>query len=391
MSHQTFLVSNTVLNEFTTCTQLQYSGKLDISSAKKQKWTFFYRLGRIVWATGGNHPLRRWYRQITLYCPEINIDSMQLTAKDVSGDFWDYQLLVKLYKTQKIQREQLKSIVDNTIAELLFDVNQLETFTYLSCERNQEIILDPLMSFTGVDISVKLMQDSWQNWLETGLGAISPDLAPVLQKPEQLQQKINPAIYKHFVTLLKGQYTLRDLAVKMKQSLLPLSRSLLPYIQREIIGLLEVPDLQLPTTKTKNKSIVTPPKKTNPPLIACVDDSPQVGHMLETILLSHGLRLLKVEDSVQALPILIQHKPDLIFLDLVMPVASGYEICAQLRRVSIFAQTPVIILTSSDGVFDRVRAKVIGSTDFISKPIVAETVMAMICKYLQLPLFPKNG
>jgi two-component system, chemotaxis family, response regulator PixG len=88
---------------------------------------------------------------------------------------------------------------------------------------------------------------------------------------------------------------------------------------------------------------------------------------------------------VQALPILIEHKPDLIFLDLVMPVASGYEICAQLRRISVFANTPVIILTGSDGLFDRVRAKLVGSTDFITKPVTAEKVMGIVRKYVQAP------
>ncbi|HLO87164.1 MAG TPA: response regulator, partial [Nostocaceae cyanobacterium] len=115
------------------------------------------------------------------------------------------------------------------------------------------------------------------------------------------------------------------------------------------------------------------------------DDSPLVCQMLEEILTSHGLRFIKIQDAVQALPTLIQDKPDLIFLDLVMPIASGYEICTQLRRISTFANTPVIILTGSDGLLDRVRAKVVGSTDFISKPIVAERVISIVRKYLNFP------
>ncbi|MEO0970494.1 MAG: response regulator, partial [Cyanobacteria bacterium J06639_18] len=138
--------------------------------------------------------------------------------------------------------------------------------------------------------------------------------------------------------------------------------------------------------KTIQKNKTTTPGKPNNSggsLIACVDDSPQVSQMLEQILIPNGLRLVKIQDPLQALPVLIEHKPELIFLDLVMPVASGYEICAQLRRVSLFAETPVIILTGSDGLFDRVRAKVVGSTDFITKPVVAEKVMNVIRKYLQ--------
>ncbi|MUH00514.1 response regulator [Scytonema sp. UIC 10036] len=377
------LVWNKLLSEFQACTQLQYSGKLDIKNTEGQTWTFFYRLGRIVWATGGDQPLRRWYRQMARYCPELNIQKIQLRMEDISKDYWDYRLLANLYKTEQIQREQIKAIVDNTIAEVLFDAIQQANLASVSCDRNQATALEVLFSSTGVDMSMKLMQDSWQTWLETGLEHISPNLAPILKQPEQLQHQVSASTYKNFVTLLNGKSTLRDLAVKMKQSVLPLTRSLFPYIQNGTIELIQVPDLPLQVSGTQKTAL--PSIKSTAPLIACVDDSPQVCQMLEGILLSHGLRCVKIEDSVQALPILIQSKPELIFLDLVMPVANGYEICGQLRRTSMLADTPVIILTSSDGVFDRVRAKVAGCTDFITKPIVANKVIATIEKYLQAP------
>lgn len=70
-----------------------------------------------------------------------------------------------------------------------------------------------------------------------------------------------------------------------------------------------------------------------------------------------------------------------------MPYTSGYEICAQLRKISFFAKTPIIILTGSNGIFDRTRAKVVGSTDFLNKPIVVDQVMAMLNKYLPVQSF----
>jgi two-component system, chemotaxis family, response regulator PixG len=85
---------------------------------------------------------------------------------------------------------------------------------------------------------------------------------------------------------------------------------------------------------------------------------------------------------VKALVQLLEHKPDLIFLDLVMPIANGYEICAQIRRVSAFKETPVIILTSNDGIVDRVRAKMVGSSGFLAKPIEQDRVLSVLQKYL---------
>jgi two-component system, chemotaxis family, response regulator PixG len=384
MPHQE-LISNNLVNEFKTCTQLQYNGKLNIKSSKGSQWTFYYRLGRIVWATGGTHPFRRWRRHLAQNCPQIDVDKLQLRSQDLSIDYWDYRLLEIFYKKQKIQREQINSIVDNTIAELLFDLALQGNFASISCNRSQDVILETPMSFTSAEMSVKHMQDSWRIWSEAGLANFSPDLAPVLRRPEQLEQMLSPSVYKNFVNLINGKFTLRDLAMKMKQSVLPLTRSLLPYILKGIIELVEVPDLPLGITEVNNNSGITQAKKRTTPLVACVDDSQMVCKMLEDIITSNGLRFVKIQDAVQALPTLIQDKPDLIFLDLIMPVASGYEICTQLRRISTFSNTPIIILTGSDGLLDRVRAKVVGSTDFLTKPVVADKVMSIIRKYLPTP------
>ena len=385
MTHSELIFSNNLVNEFKTCTQLQYNGKLNIKSSKGSQWTFYYRLGRIVWATGGTHPFRRWRRNMAQNCPQIDVEKLQLRLKDVSLDYWDYRILEIFHKKQKIQREQIQCIAENTIAELLFDLAMQGNFASISCNRNQEVILEAPISFTSAEMSVKHMQDSWKIWSEAGLANFSPDLAPVIRRPEQLQQMVSPSVYKNFVNLINGKLTLRDLAVKMKQSVLPLTRSLLPYILKGIIELVEIPDMPLVVSEGNNKPITPQPKKPIAPLVACVDDSPQVCKMLEDIITSNGLRFIKIQDAVQALPILIQDKPDLIFLDLIMPVASGYEICTQLRRISAFANTPVIILTGSDGLLDRVRAKVVGSTDFMTKPVVADKVMSIIRKYLPTP------
>ncbi|MEH2083171.1 MAG: response regulator [Nostoc sp.] len=376
------LISNNLVNEFKSCTQLQYNGKLNIKSSKGSQWTFYYRLGRIVWATGGTHPFRRWRRHIAQNCPQIDIDKLQLRRQDLSIDYWDYQLIEVFYKKQKIQREQIQSIAENTIAELLFDLALEGNFTSLSCNRSQDVILETPMNFTSAEMSVKHMQDSWKIWSEAGLANFSPDLAPVLRRPEQLEQMVSPSVYKNFVNLINGKFTLRDLAMKIKQSVLPLTRSLLPYILKGIIELIEVPDLPLGVTEINNNSTTTQAKKRIAPLVACVDDSPLVCKMLEDVVTSNGLRFVKIQDAVQALPTLIQDKPDLIFLDLIMPVASGYEICTQLRRISTFSNTPIIILTGSDGLLDRVRAKVVGSTDFLTKPVMPDKIMGIIRKYL---------
>ena len=379
-----------LFNQFKKCIQIQYNGQLNIKSSKGRKWTFYYRLGRIVWATGSDHPFRRWRRNMAKYCPDVDVSKIRCRDEDIAIDFWDYQLLDVLYKKQKIQREKIHAIVESTIAELFFDLAQELDFTSVTCSYSQEVMLEMPMSFTNADMSIKQMQDAWSIWSQAGLTNISPNLAPVLRRPEQLQQMVNPSVYKNFVSFINGQFTLRELGMKMKQDVMPVTRSLLPYILKGIIELVPVPDLPL-TVEFSSSTTVKQPRKQTAPLIVCVDDSPQVCKILEEIMTRNGLRFIQIQDAVQALPIIIQEKPDLIFLDLIMPIASGYEICTQLRRISAFAQTPVIILTGNDGLVDRVRAKVVGSTDFMSKPIVADRVMNMVRKYLRTPNLSNNN
>jgi chemotaxis family two-component system response regulator PixG len=104
---------------------------------------------------------------------------------------------------------------------------------------------------------------------------------------------------------------------------------------------------------------------------------------MQKILEEAGYQFIGIQDSIKALPTLIETKPDLIFLDLIMPIANGYEICTQIRRVSWLKETPVIILTGNDGIVDRVRAKMVGSSDFLSKPVNAEKVLAAVKKHLE--------
>jgi chemotaxis family two-component system response regulator PixG len=136
------------------------------------------------------------------------------------------------------------------------------------------------------------------------------------------------------------------------------------------------------TTDSRTPPTLAGPDKENRPLIICIDDCPLTQKLLKGIITKAGYRFFGIEQAVMALPILIEQKPDLILLDLVMPIANGYEICTQIRRVSLLKDTPVAILTGRDGLVDRVRAKIVGCSDFIAKPVETEKVVAVIEKYL---------
>ncbi len=229
---------------------------------------------------------------------------------------------------------------------------------------------------------VQQSNDHWQAWCQAGLAKVSPNLSPKIEEPLQLQQHALATVYKNLVAVIDGNRTLREMSVQMKKDLLLLTRSLAVYIRKGLVSLKKVADLPPPLPKVK--PICTSPRfavRSTQPLIACVDDSPQTARLLKPILEPAGYGLISIQDSINAVTEIIEHKPDLIFLDLVMPVVNGYEICSQLRRVSQFKKTPIIILTSHDGIVDRVRAKVVGGSGFLTKPIEREKVIATVQQF----------
>ena len=373
---------DTLLSEFDKCIQFQYNGNLDFKDTLGNKWTFYHHLGQIVWATGGIHPRRRWLRNIALICPRFDIDKLLLGEEEILIDYWDYLLLENLYHKQEINQTQFNDFVVKTVGEQLFDLAQQLNISDFSWKFKQDRILKPILSSTSTNMLFQEMKNSWHDWSNAGLTHLSPHLSPILTQPEKLRQQVSPIVYKNFERLINGQHTLWDLAVKMQQSVLAITNSLHPFINEGIVEFIEVADVQLSIKKGQKNSQLKSVRENNSPLIACIDDSLQVTKIIENIITSDGMKFIGIQDPLQALPILIENKPDLIFLDLMMPMVNGYQICEQLRRISVFSQVPIIILTSSDGAFDRVRAKIFGATDFLNKPIEKDRIFTILNKYL---------
>ena len=124
------------------------------------------------------------------------------------------------------------------------------------------------------------------------------------------------------------------------------------------------------------------PQRNQAATVVYVDDSPKDSQAMANIITSAGYSYSNIADSLQALPLLLERRPQLIFLDLVMPMANGYELCAQIRRISLFSRTPIVIVTNNDGLVDRVRAKLVGASDFVSKPIEEKRILKITNKYL---------
>jgi chemotaxis family two-component system response regulator PixG len=364
------------------CMQMRYTGKLTIKNYQGKTWSLYYQYGQLVWATGGTHTYRRWQRNINQNCPLLAINQINYDETIMSLDYWDYVLLLQLYRDNLIQSEQVKEIVVNTLKEIFFDLYQKANFTSLTFNKKSEQVLDIEIISISNRILLKQVQTEWNNWVMAGLSHISPHLAPVIIQSENLGQEVSKVVHQNFERLMNGNYTLYDLSVKMNQNILAITGSLMPYISRGIMEVRKVPDISLPWNRSKLNHVSKLTTNSKVPVIACVDDSANFCKLLERVITSHSMKFISIQDPIQALPTLIQNKPDLIFLDLMMPTVNGYELCAQLRCISIFSKTPIVILTASERVFDQARAKVYGATDFINKSVSMNQVLATIQKHI---------
>jgi two-component system, chemotaxis family, response regulator PixG len=364
--------------------QQRATGELAITCSQQPtpQWRLYFYLGRLVYATGGSHAARRWYRAIKYRCPEFYKSGWLLKAQS-DHELWEVDLINQAVNQGQITTAQAKAIIQSIVQEVMFAI--VEQKVVISHWVAGKQLVQPI-AFLAIDQVIQQAQQLRQEWRAAGLGSLqellpqfSPDLAPILRKPPKLEEKVSPEMFKSLFRLMRGQLTLWDVALEMQRPLPAVIRALLPLIRRGVIELKPIPDL--PSPGDRLNALPAEPVGVRP-LIACIDDNPSLGQTLTQILQPAGYEVLSILNPLQGISTLLERKPSLIFLDLIMPNTNGYELCTFLRKTSAFQNTPIVILTGNDGVIDRVRAKLAGSSDFMAKPPEPTKVLQVVQKYL---------
>ena len=112
--------------------------------------------------------------------------------------------------------------------------------------------------------------------------------------------------------------------------------------------------------------------------ILIVDDSATIRRSAETMLANEGCSVFTAENGFEALSKITRHQPDLIFVDIMMPRLDGYQTCAIIKNNAEFRDTPVVMLTSKDGLFDMARGRVVGSDQYLTKPFTREELLGAV-------------
>ncbi len=112
--------------------------------------------------------------------------------------------------------------------------------------------------------------------------------------------------------------------------------------------------------------------------VMVIDDSKTIRRTAENLLKKEGCDVVTAVDGFEALSKIAEHKPDIIFVDIMMPRLDGYQTCALIKNNRMFKATPVIMLSSKDSIFDRARGRIVGSEQYLTKPFTKEDLIGAI-------------
>lgn len=116
--------------------------------------------------------------------------------------------------------------------------------------------------------------------------------------------------------------------------------------------------------------------------VMVIDDSKTIRRTAETLLKKAGCEVITATDGFEALAKIADHRPDIIFVDIMMPRLDGYQTTALIKNNKVFKKTPVIMLSSKDGLFDRARGRIVGSEQYLTKPFTKEELLGAIKKHV---------
>ncbi len=224
----------------------RFTGSLLLKAEKTWHCQLYFRLGRIMWATGGTYPHLRWQRHLALFCPELTgkkLAQIALGAKTQP----EYEILIQLHEQgSSLQKQKLIDLVTSIVTEILFDLIQYgdvcqETFSYSAIPNHKP---GPLLTLVDTELAWQQAQLGWQQWVSAELRDYSPNLFPVIENLELLQEQLQPNLYRQLISLVDGTQNLRSLALICAQDVLSLTKLLLPFKNAGAISFSPVPHLR---------------------------------------------------------------------------------------------------------------------------------------------------
>jgi len=149
-----------------------------------------------------------------------------------------------------------------------------------------------------------------------------------------------------------------------------------------IVDSAELEEMESSTTETAEAPVSTMDDLFSGLKVMVIDDSKTIRRTAEMLLKKEGCEVVTATDGFEALAKIADERPRIIFVDIMMPRLDGYQTCALIKNNQIFKNTPVIMLSSKDGLFDRARGRIVGSDQYLTKPFTKEELLGAIREHV---------
>lgn len=336
----------------------------------EKSWLVFFLNGKIVYAGSADPDLRRLRHYLRHYRVSVPRELMETSTAIATTNAPEYGHLWALIETHVLSPAQGRAILQRMVQETLFDLLSLHQGSFIF---ELSPPLAPQLETHEIGVLVPSIMKQVQEWKQFHPHIQSPDQCPVIADTSHLRSKITESA---LTAWLDGNTSIRQLARFLNQNIVTVARRLYPYLERG--------DLQLQTPQAAPPASMAPllPPHDRLPRVVCIDDGATIRKTVELILNGNGYEGTAISNPLKALSLVFQLKPDLILCDISMPELDGYEICAMLRKSTAFRQTPIVMLTGRDGFIDRVRARMVGATDYLTKPFGEHELLTLVERYV---------
>ncbi|MEL4898606.1 response regulator [Crocosphaera sp. Alani8] len=352
-----------------------YSSQPATTDPQRMFWLVFFVNGQIVYTTHSkNRGCRRLKDYLSRYHVEIVPEDLE-KARRISHNEVEYTYLWQLIKQNRLSPDQGKKIIQQMARETLFDLLSLRQGAFMF---EMGLALDPLLIGLEIEPLIREMMQEVQQWKQLHPYFESPQQALVIAEPQQLRDTLPQKAYEQLLHWADGKTSLKRLSRRLQKNLGSVAQGIYPYVERGWLHPVMIPSSSASVSKNTEEETTNQ----NSPHVVCLDDDLSIGKAIESILKKNGYEISLITDPLSGLSLIFELNPDIILCDIAMPKLDGYEICAMLRHSKAFRYTPIMMLTGKEGFIDRIKARMVGATDYLTKPFGEQELLLLIEKYV---------
>ncbi len=378
-------------------------------------WLLYFYEGKLFYANHSLEPIERLEQHLRRISPVVLSNQIYTDLRDqLKGSLEatypsiDYQAIRWSIAQGHITEQTAAALVKSITKEVLQSYLLLTSGTSELISRETTFPIWWSGNFLFVTKECQTELHAWQ--------ALSPAIQSPYQRPYlmNIEHPLLTADVKSKLSKILIGFSFRQLSLLLKQDELTVANNLHRLINNGIVGLrppqepfdrmhrlyaASIPEGERFNEKEQTvtaalaavaaKTNSTPPTTTSADLeaqatykIACVDDSPTILREINRFLDGDSFKVFPIVDSGTALMKIIRINPDIILLDVGMPTIDGYKLCSMLRKHPAFKKTPIVMVTGNTGIIDRAKAKMAGSTDYMTKPFTQAGLIEMVSRHL---------